>query len=86
VLDRDLSIKDIRDGRLTDQCYTGPVTKAEDVVEALVEAANGDGDSYAEIISLAPVGKKGREIIKSRVQIEDESGVKKFSINFPNCR
>src|SRR5687768_12935941 len=47
------TIKDFRNSAdYPDACYRGSAAEARTVVEALVNAANGDGDSWAELQSI----------------------------------
>lgn len=85
TLGNHVTIKEFRNERLSRQCYEGAVTQAEDLIKALVEEANGDGDSFAELIALWPVGGPQDATIKARVLIEDEAGANEFDIDFARC-
>jgi hypothetical protein len=78
------TIKDFREeAEFADPCYTGPVTEAKDLLDQLVEAANGDGDSWAVLKSIR-TSRDG--VITVVVEITDESGENEEEFFFPRCR
>jgi hypothetical protein len=77
------TIKDFReDAEFFDPCYTGPVAEAKDLLDQLVEAADGDGDSWVLLKSIR-AAKNG--VITLIAQITDESGEYEESFVFPRC-
>ena len=77
------TIKDYRDGgELEGGCYKGSVTQVKSLLTALVEAANGDGDSWADLKAIKTLKN---EVLKVTVYIEDESGGHTEDFKFSPC-
>jgi hypothetical protein len=74
------TIKTFRDDYDT-VCYEGKVSDVKRLLKALVEAADGDGDSYARLKSI----KVSNETIIVKVYITDESGKKLETMSFAPC-
>ncbi len=78
------TIKDFReDSDYSDPCYEGSASEAKALLEALIEAANGDGDSWAELVRIDMFKSK---TIKVTVKITDEGGENEEEFEFPVCR
>lgn len=78
------TIKDFRDGHnYSTFCYTGTLKSAKKLLTALVDSANGDGDSWADLSSVKTNSRKQIEVIAS---ISDESGENEESFIFHPCK
>jgi hypothetical protein len=76
------TIKDFRDGSdYTDACYKGKKAQVKELLEALVDAADGDGDSYAELKSITTTKK----VLTVTATITDESGENEEVYEFKPC-
>ncbi|MCX6126283.1 MAG: hypothetical protein NTV34_16240 [Proteobacteria bacterium] len=77
------SIKNFFEGtEYTDVCYEGDVPAAKELLSALVEAANGDGDSWAELESITTNSRKSFVVTAKLI---DESGEHTESATFKLC-
>jgi len=77
------TIKDFRDGEYSSACYRGSAENAKKLIKGLVEAANGDGDSWASLKKMS-VNKRGR--ISVEVIITDEGGEDSEVFAFSKCK
>ncbi len=78
------SIKQFREeSTFANQCVSGPASQVNELLTSLVDAANGDGDSWAELVSLE---KNSSGQFKVTVMITDEGGENEESFTFPTCR
>ncbi len=78
------SIKDFRDDhQYSDFCYEGAPRDSKNLLTQLVLAADGDGDSWAELKSIK-TDKAG--VIEVIALITDESGEKEESYSFSPCK
>lgn len=76
------SIKDFReDYTYYDFCYEGTEQETKKLLEALVNAADGDGDSWADLKSIEVRNK----VVTVLATITDESGEKEETYTFPPC-
>lgn len=77
------TIKDYREGYdYVNHCYSGLRREVIKLITSLVERANGDGDSWAELLS---VKSNNKGVLKILVSITDESGENKETYLFPPC-
>jgi hypothetical protein len=76
------SIKDFRE-EFSDVCYQGSYGATSDLLQGLISAADGDGDSWAEGKSIQ---KTSDGVITVVVAITDESGENVESFSFPRCK
>lgn len=77
------TIKDYReDTDFYDVCYVGPANGVRDLLTALVDAANGDGDSWAELVSIKKNKAKDYTVVAN---ITDEGGEREETFVFPIC-
>ncbi len=77
------TIKDFReDSDWASYCYSGTKPAVKKLMEGLVEAANGDGDSWASLDSI-DTDKNGQVTVT--VTIEDESGENEEEYRFDRC-
>jgi hypothetical protein len=78
------TIKDFRDGgEFTDFCFKGTPQDVKNLIKGLVEAANGDGDSWAKLDSIR---EKQKGVLAVKVTIADEGGEYPEVFYFPVCR
>lgn len=78
------TIKDFREN--TDYlsfCYSGQIKDVEKILKSLVSAADGDGDSWAELISIRSNTKKEIRVI---AKITDEGGENIEYYTFRPCK
>lgn len=79
------TIKDFRrDADYAWFCYKGSVSETRKLLKALVSAADGDGDSYASLVSISNTTPAGT--LKVVATITDESGEKNESYYFRVCK
>jgi len=79
------TIKDFREeGEYESFCYKGTYSETRKLLSSLVEAANGDGDSWAELVSISKPDNKG--VIEVTAKITDESGEYEQSYSFVPCK
>jgi hypothetical protein len=64
-------------------CFVGTFLEAKELLSALVDAANGDGDSWAELNSIK---KASNGTINVDATIIDESGENEESYDFTPCK
>lgn len=77
------SIKYFRDdSRMVDFCYEGKQEEVKALLTALVDAANGDGDSWSELKSIKLNSQSAFTVV---VKIEDESGEYEEEYKFSPC-
>lgn len=77
------TIKDFReDGDVVFSCIKGTDAEIRKLLTALVDAANGDGDSWAELKGIYK-NPKSWAVLAS---ITDEGGERTERFSFPNCR
>ena len=80
-----LTIKDFgEDSELTEVCYKGSVEDVKELLSELVYAANGDGDSWAELVSIT--SKKGVPGFEVEAKITNEGGEHTENTHFYPCR
>jgi hypothetical protein len=78
------SIKQFFEGaEYTDVCYEGDVSDVKELLTALVQAANGDGDSWAELESISMTSRKSFVV---SAKITDEGGEREESGTFKRCK
>lgn len=78
------TIKDFREGYdYSAFCYKGTLTDTRELLTALVDSADGDGDSWAELKSISTNRKKQIKVV---VSIIDESGKNNESYIFSACK
>ncbi len=78
------TIKDFReDGDYEDACYIGETKEVKALLEALVDAANGDGDSFAELKSIK---QSAQAKFTVRALITNEGGKKEEVYVFLPCK
>lgn len=76
------TIKDFRVGSdYVGFCYLGDPSEVKELLTALVEAADGDGDSYAELKSI----RFAKKTVSVTAEINDESGKKPEVYQFKEC-
>ena len=63
-------------------CYVGDLSDVKELLTALVEAADGDGDSYAEVKSI----RFAKTIVTVTAEITDESGRNHEVYQFKRCK
>ena len=79
------TIKDFRkDYEYTEACYVGPTKQVEQLLNALVDSANGDGDSFSEISSIKTNARTKEITVVAK--ITDESGENEESYKFAVCK
>ena len=77
------TIKDFREGSdYSEVCYKGSDKEAKALLASLVAEADGDGDSYADLISI----KKTTAGIVVTASITDEGGEREESYAFSKCQ
>jgi|GEM_PF-3307966 len=77
------SIKDFReDSAYFEACYDGSLKETKKLLKALVYAADGDGDSWAELESMKSNTAGEVEVI---AKITDESGENEEAYTFKPC-
>lgn len=77
------TIKDFREGlEYVGFCYVGDQSDVKELLTALVEAADGDGDSYAELKSI----EFAKTIFTVTAEITDESGGNHEVYQFKHCK
>jgi hypothetical protein len=64
-------------------CYSGDLQDAKKLFAALVLAADGDGDSWAKLVSIRPVGEGNIQVL---AEITDEGGESTESYTFKPCQ
>jgi hypothetical protein len=78
------TIKDFRDdGDYSDVCYVGSASHVRELLKELVYAADGDGDSYANLESIKKLTGGVYEVV---VTIDDESGTNEETFRIPPCK
>jgi hypothetical protein len=78
------TIKDYRDDAdYLSFCYSGNIIESKTLLEKLVYAAHGDGDSWAHLISVKANKNKTIRVV---VSITDESGEKEETYDFRPCK
>lgn len=83
ILDAYPTIKEFRDGtEYAPFCYTGSTKEAVTLLTVLVDAADGDGDSWAELKSIKYDNQKQIEIV---ALITNEGREIDESYTFPIC-
>jgi len=79
------TIKDFRDGyEFSKYCYTGGAKSIRELLTALVDAANGDGDSWSELISIKLNSRN--KVFTVLATITDEGGSHKENYKFKACK
>jgi hypothetical protein len=77
------TIKDFREGGdYVGFCYVGDQADVKALLTVLVEAADGDGDSYAELKSI----RFAKTTVSVTAEITDESGKKPEVYQFKQCK
>lgn len=78
------TIKDFREGsEYYDVCYEGTLKDTRELLNELVQAANGDGDSWADLKSIK---KNVKNVLEVVAIITDESGKSEEVYSFSPCK
>ena len=78
------TIKDFRDDtEYSTFCYLGSLKNTKALLSALVESANGDGDSWAELVSMKQNRKGAISVV---AKLTDEGGEREESFLFKRCK